>query len=126
MKDLEHKEQCAVIQWARLNETKWPCLKYLFHPANGGKRNIRTAVRLKAGGVKAGVPDLVLPAVRYQNVERGLVLAAGLFIEMKSAKGRLTDSQNEWRDYLIKAGYQHFVCYNAGEAIDVITDYLAS
>ena len=126
MKDLEHKEQCSVIQWARLNEVIWPCLKYLFSIPNGGKRNIRTAVRLKAEGVKAGVPDLMLPVVRYQNVDRGLVLAAGLFIEMKSAKGKMTDSQNEWRDYLIKAGYQHFVCYNAGEAIDVITDYLAS
>lgn len=32
----------------------------LFHPANGGLRNIREAAKLKAIGVVKGIPDLIL------------------------------------------------------------------
>ena len=47
----------------------------------------------------------------------------GLFIEMKSQKGRVTDNQ-EW--FLSKTeglGYKTAVCYSANEAIKTIQDY---
>jgi hypothetical protein len=46
----------AIVKYLRL---AWPEILF-FHPANGEKRGIQAAVRLKAMGVIPGVPDLVL------------------------------------------------------------------
>src|SRR6266576_1994743 len=57
----ENAEQTALFCWAGLNQIKYPPLKWMFAVPNGGFRFKREAGRLKAGGVKAGVPDVVLP-----------------------------------------------------------------
>ncbi|MDP2682023.1 MAG: VRR-NUC domain-containing protein [Deltaproteobacteria bacterium] len=116
MKQLEHQEQVALITWAELNEKKYPPLCNLFASANGGKRNIITAVKLKKSGVKAGVPDLFLawPTKKYP----------GLFIEMKADKNKLSEHQKEWHDRLKKAGYAVATCYSWIEARDMIIGYL--
>lgn len=50
--------QSKYFSWA-IN--KHPQLKYLlFHVPNGGNRNAREAMKLKAMGVTAGIPDLLL------------------------------------------------------------------
>lgn len=112
----EAEEQEAVMVWARYNERNFPCLKYLFHIPNGGTRNVAEAVHLKRMGVKPGVPDLLLP---YPH--NGY---AGLWIEMKSEKGRATALQNEWIEAMNKAGYMAVVCHGAGAAINCIRMYL--
>lgn len=68
--------------------------------------------------MKAGVPDLCLPAPRFQY--------HGLFIEMKSrdTKGRLSQEQKDWIDYLTLAGYRVEVAWNAEEAIEILEEYL--
>ena len=38
-----------------------PCLDWIFHSPNGGKRSASEGGRFKAMGVKAGVPDFMLP-----------------------------------------------------------------
>ena len=58
MRDLEYQEQCALFQWAALNEKKYPELRLLYASANGGKRNIVVAAKLKKSGAKAGIPDI--------------------------------------------------------------------
>jgi hypothetical protein len=55
-------EQTALFSWATWQEQLYPDLKWMYHVPNGGHRNKATAARLKAAGVKAGVPDVVLPA----------------------------------------------------------------
>ena len=60
----EHQEQKALIQWARLNQQRFPELDLLFAIPNGGLRNIRVARKLKSEGVKPGVSDLFLPVAR--------------------------------------------------------------
>lgn len=112
----EAEEQEALITWTRYNETRFPELTLLFHIPNGGSRNKFEAKRLKAQGVKAGVPDLFLP------VPRGAF--HGLFVEMKYGKNKQTDSQRQWERRLTEQKYAYFVCYSWREAADTIEKYL--
>jgi len=109
----EATEQAALIQWAKLNEQQYPELRYLFHIPNGGWRHKRTAGRMKAQGVKPGVPDLFLP-----------VPPPGLWIEMKHGRNKLTEHQSEWCRELSRAGYHVQVCWSFEEARAVLIDYL--
>lgn len=112
----EANEQEAVMIWAAHNLWKYPCLRWLFHIPNGGYRNAAEAVHFKRLGVKAGVPDLFLP-----HPSNGY---HGLFIEMKSEKGRPSALQKEWAEWLNKSGYMAVVCYGAGNAINTLEAYL--
>ena len=113
----EDQEQEALFRWAAVTAFKYPDLKMLYACPNGGLRNITTAVRLKATGVKAGVPDVCLPVPsgKYH----------GLYIEMKRVKGgQLSQFQRSWLQALSKQGYLAVVAHGANEAIKVITEYL--
>ena len=112
----EDTEQIAVITWARWQEGTYPELKMLYHVPNGGSRNKIEAAKLKQMGVRAGVPDLVLP------VPKGIY--AGLFIEMKYDKGRLQESQKEYLHQAMAYGHCCYVCYSADDAISVLKEYL--
>ena len=93
----EAQEQITLMNWAALQSGKYPELKLLYHVPNGGSRNKAEAGRLRAEGVKAGVPDLCLPVPRggYH----------GLYIELKRQRGgRASDNQVEWLDALSKQG----------------------
>ena len=114
----EHEEQVALFQWAEANEAQYSSLVMLAAIPNGGYRPMTTAAMLKAEGVKAGYPDILL------DVARGPY--HGLRIELKRAdrSNRATDAQRDWLARLAFEGYQVAVCYGAQEAIKVITDYL--
>ena len=71
----EHSEQAALFRWAAMQSKSIPALALLLAIPNGGARSLTTGGRLKAEGVKAGVPDIVLP------VPRGSY--ASLWIELK-------------------------------------------
>ena len=112
----EAQEQATVIEWALYNQNRYPELKLLHHIPNGGRRDARTGAMMKRQGVKAGVPDLHLP------VSRGKYHS--LYIEMKTDKGRPTDTQKEWLDALNAEGNMAVICHSAEEAIAVIKLYL--
>ena len=119
MKTLEHTEQVNLMKWWAL-----ACHKYnldervLFAIPNGGERNIVVAARLKAEGVRSGVPDLFL-ACGHNSYN-------GLFIEMKKAKGgRVSDNQKCYLDILKTRGYAVVVCHGWNEARSAIEGYLA-
>lgn len=116
MKQTEHEEQKKLFQWAKAQSGKHPQLTMMFAIPNGGQRNIVTATKLKAEGVKSGVPDIFLayPSINYH----------GLFIEMKSAKGKVSDNQKEWIAGLFQNGYMCAVCYSFDEAKKIIEEYL--
>jgi hypothetical protein len=108
-----------------LNLTRYPDLKNLFAIPNGEKRHPAVANRLKLEGVKSGVPDLFLAAMRS--------IYGGIWIEMKApserpkterSRGGLSDAQGDWRIRLLEAGYRHAVCYTAEEAWREIETYL--
>jgi len=114
---LEDAEQKALIQWA--NKTKQNINeigRYLFAIPNGGKRDKREAVRLKAQGVKAGVSDLFYPVARGGYF--------GLWIEMKVGRNKPTEKQKVWLRDMDEQGFLTAVCYNWLEARDIIKNYL--
>lgn len=114
---LEDQEQIALFEWANLMAIKYPELRLLYHIPNEGRRSAREGARLKAMGLKAGVPDLCLP------VARGGFHA--LYIELKAPKnGRTTEHQREWLERLVSAG--NYACVSRGwkNAADVIRWYL--
>lgn len=114
----EDDEQAVVIAWSQMNTAKYPDVDLLYHIPNGGKRSGREAVRFRAMGVKAGVPDLHLP------VAKGMYHS--LYIEMKRQKGgRVTDAQNRMIRRLQKAGNMVCVCKGADDAIKTIQAYYA-
>jgi hypothetical protein len=117
MRHIEDSEQAALIEWADRSTINGIRVgRHLLHIPNGGKRNAREAARLKRQGVRAGVPDLFLALPRGP--------AAGLFIEMKAAKGRTSEKQQEWLNRLALAGYATHVCHGFDAARRVITAYL--
>lgn len=117
MEQEEAREQEALFRWAAYERGKWPELAALHHIPNGGSRNKAEAARLKAQGVRAGVPDICLPAARgcYH----------GLYIELKRRKGgRVSEAQRQWLEYLEGAGYCARVCHGWDEARETIEKYL--
>lgn len=110
----EHDEQALLAAWASFQRSP---VRLLFAIPNGGFRHPATARRLRAEGVKPGVPDMFLPVP--------VAPFAGLFIEMKSKHGRLRREQAEMCEELRKQGYAVAVCRGCEEAKQVIMSYLA-
>ena len=127
-RDLEHIAQKNLLRWAAHARGTMPELDLLFAIPNGGLRNMRVAVKLKAEGVKAGVPDLFLPVSRsgfYGELDLwSATRFNGLFIEMKVGKNKPTKSQKEWHEALRLQGYAVEVCYGWEQAKKTITTYL--
>lgn len=113
----EHYAQVAVIKWARAQSAAWPALRMLYAVPNGGDRHAAVARKLKAEGVRRGVPDLVLA---YPN-EQGY---HGLYLELKAEGGRVSREQREWLECLREAGYAAAIAYGSDAAIAVICDYI--
>lgn len=112
----ESQEQTYLFQWAMWSAQKFPELDLLFHVPNGGRRDKREATSLKRQGVKAGVPDLVLPVARNGYF--------GLYIELKAGKNKTSEEQNKWIKQLKEQGYFVTVCYGWQEAKEVLEQYL--
>jgi len=122
---LEHDEQSGVFLWAGWMLRDFPDLRWMFAIPNGGHRNMLVAKKMKAEGVKPGVPDIFLPVPRHGY--------HGLFIEMKTqdnrpktqkSKGGLSDLQREWVTALRDRNYKVVVAYGRDEAVTEITTYL--
>ena len=112
----EHQEQTALFNLLRLKEREYPFLKFIFAVPNGGHRNIVTAKKMKAEGVKTGVWDIFVPYPNHNH--------SGLFIEMKFEKNRLSTSQKEFGEWVDRCGYATNVCNSWQEAAKAIEDYL--
>lgn len=127
MVDMEHNEQCKVVNHARLlaegihpdyPEQEYPELKWLHSIPNGGLRSRRQAGKLKAEGMTAGILDLFLPVAR-----RGY---HGLYIEMKrpDGKGRASTEQREFIKHCKKENYLAEIHKSADTAWQAILYYL--
>ena len=113
----EYHEHVAVISWANSVLGLYPELALLYHPASGEYRPKPTARRLKAMGVKPGVPDLHLP------VPRGGY--CGLWVELKYGSNKPTANQTWWIGQLTALGHKCYICWSFEEAVRIITEYLA-
>lgn len=115
MSTRQHPEadaQKTVIEWCRWN--KYPYDR-IFAIENERKTTPQQGARRKAMGVREGVSDLFLPVAcgKYH----------GLFIEMKSKKGKISAPQQAFIDDVISDGYAAKVCYSSDEAINVLINY---
>ena len=113
--DEEHRIQCACVRWFNV---QYPKLHgRLFAVPNGGRRDATTAAKLKAEGVVPGVADLVL---LISNRDYGALL-----IEMKTPKGRQSDSQKKWEMAVCaNAEYKYVVCRSLDDFIREVDSYL--
>lgn len=114
----EHDEQVALFVWADAAQAQRPELAMLFAVPNGGARHPAVGAMLRAEGVRAGVPDVMLAVRRGQW--------GGLFVELKRAdrSNHATPEQAAWLERLRSYGYMAVVAYGAQEAINVIEHYL--
>ena len=104
----EHAEQVTFLSQF---EKKYPGVRVFAIP-NGGFRNKSVAVKLKAEGVKRGVPDLYVPEWN-------------LWIEMKRVKGgSLSPEQKDWICYLRKCGHTVIVGKGWEAAMEAVEDWL--
>ena len=103
---LEHAEQVTFVNEF---EKAWPDV-WLFAVPNGGFRHKATADKLKAEGLRPGVPDIVIPEWH-------------VYIEMKRQKGgRLSDDQAKWLGYLAECGYTCIVAKGWEDAFKQLAD----
>lgn len=112
----EEDLQRACVEWAELASGRHPLLRRLIHVPNGGKRSKGEAGKMKAMGVKKGVPDLLLP------LPSGIY--PGLAIELKAPGGKTTIEQDEWLADFSRAGWLTGVCYSLQEFIELAMRFL--
>ena len=113
MKNIEHQLQVACVRWFRMQHPS----VLIFAIPNGGQRNVITAKRLKDEGVVAGVADLFIVYANKFGYN-------GLFVEMKTDKGRQTESQKEFERYCVTHNYKYEVCRSFDEFVKVCNEYV--
>ncbi len=115
-RQMKHEESDLQINCVKAFRLVYPRLKMrLFSIPNGGYRNAITASILVAEGSYPGVLDLML-AIPKRNW-------AGLFIEMKATKGRLSDAQIAFIKE-IQDDYCCVVCRTVEQFLNEVKNYL--
>lgn len=118
---VEHESQVVFFNRIRalaINEPRFaPAVQRTHAIPNGGGRSKAEAGRLKAEGVMKGVSDIfcAMPQGSFH----------GLYIEMKSPEGRVSDEQDAWLSESRALGYAGAVCRSADEAFDLWRTYNA-
>ena len=113
MKHAEHDLQKACVQWFRMQHKA----AYIFSVPNGGKRDLKEAVRLKSEGVVSGVADLFVMSPFSSD-------AKGMFIEMKTEKGKQSPTQKAFELDCRERGYNYAVCHSLNEFMKVTIEFL--
>lgn len=108
----EHQIQKAVFQWLRTVHPK--VVAYAI--PNAARRSAAQAAYLKAEGLRAGMPDIV--------IAKACGGFHGLYIELKTKTGRLSDVQKETLFDLAREEYACAVSRSVDETIELITTYL--
>lgn len=96
----EHEEQKAFVKWFH---QQYPRV-LIFAVPNAAARDPRAASWMRAEGLVAGIPDLIVPEWR-------------LAIEMKRVKGSTISDEQRWMEGYFKAiGWHHFFAFGAEDA----------
>jgi hypothetical protein len=101
----EHEAQKQVVAYLR-----WLGVAFAAIP-NGAKRSFKLASWLKAEGMEAGAPDIVI----FSRPPK--FSGMGIAIEMKSEKGRLSDEQRAFHERLRLQNWHVIVAFGSDDAI---------
>ena len=110
----EEQFQVALVGWFRVQYPEFSDLLYII--ANGENVGPTRMKRLKQMGLVPGMPDLMLAVTTVHH--------PGLYIEMKSTKGRLRESQKSIHMQLEGQRYKVVVSHGWDDAKKVIQEYL--
>lgn len=105
----EHMIQVAITQY--LGFMNYP----FFAIPNGGQRHPGVARKLKAEGVQAGVADLF---IMIPNANRN-----GLFVEVKTATGKQSESQKQFQAKCTLWNYAYVLVRSLDDMIQILDDY---
>lgn len=124
--ETEHDDQVRIFQWAELATSRYPQLVLLYAVPNGAKlpwkhnqngaRFSPEAMKLKAEGLKSGVPDICLP-YPVNNYH-------GFYLELKHGKNKPSEEQLSWISALRSVGNCVVIEWGWENAIKAISDYL--
>lgn len=105
-----------LISECRLRRRTHPELLRLYHNPLGGSRGKVEAARMKAEGLRPGVPDYTLPVARggYH----------GMYLELKRHDGAMSPDQRLELEMLWADGYYAVCAWGAGAAMDALLAYL--
>ena len=120
----EHGHQSALFQWAALNIKQYPQLRWLFAIPNGFFASSGQKSKMKAEGLRDGVPDVWLPVPMISKLYYGLIIEMKREIYKTRLNGGCTDDQLKWLAYLNESGYKAVVAYGWEHARDEILGYL--
>jgi len=104
------QQQC--IKWMQYQHSNI----VFFHVPNGGKRNVREAVRFKREGVISGVADIII--LRPNKTKHGLL------IELKTKIGKQSMEQKEFQKKVEQFNYKYSICKSLDEFMKVVSDYV--
>lgn len=120
MRYLEDALQIQCVNWFK---RQYPH-RIIFHiPSGRGKFSIYVARKMKSLGVLAGVPDLFIPEPNTLFSSQSF---KGLFIEMKSKKGKESPIQKKFFPELRDRGYGVETCNSFEEFTTVVKNYLGA
>ena len=108
---MEDKIQAEIFQYFN---NKY-CLKNndpkcsIFAVPNGGNRNIKEAMKMKATGTVAGVSDLIV-----------LMPNRCIFVEVKTDVGKQSDKQKEFEITVKNLGFEYYVVRSLIEFINIL------
>ena len=112
----EHDEQVALFEWSDWKANQDPAYGLMHAVPNGGHRHKAVAAKMKAEGVKAGVPDICLPVPRggYH----------GMYVELKVGDNQPTEQQEWWLERLAEQGYIVVVAWGFDDAVAAVETYM--
>ena len=119
-KSLESQVQSGCVKWFRLQYPKFKML--LFAIPNGAVlkgdyvQRAKQMNRLKSEGLVPGSADLFLsiPSGDY----------SGLYIEMKTPKGRQSENQKKFEESVLSVGYGYALPRSLDEFMKIVKSYL--
>lgn len=121
---LEYEIQIALVDFLKLvlrdDRIDW------WHTSNGELRDIKTASKLKAMGVRPGVADLFftwaepVSVVAEPSVQK---FPRNLFLELKRRGLKLSPEQEQFRDSVTAKGSYYEVADSIDEAVEILKRY---
>lgn len=114
--------QQACVKWFRYTHQNIIISSF----PNQGARSETNASRMKAEGMCAGMPDIVIFSLGCEkNIHSEITDTYGaLFVEFKTEKGTLTPVQKEVHRKLQNSGYKVVVCRSFDEFKQAVENYL--